>query len=249
VPRSPAPLDATIVSVRNVRRAFGDVVAVDDVSLEVPRGTILGVIGPSGSGKTTLVRMLTGTLRPTAGELRVLGQEPSRFTRYAREHIGYMPQHFSLSEELTASENVGFVASLFGLLWPRRRRRVREVLELVDLWDARGRRARFLSGGMQRRLELACALVHDPTLLFVDEPTAGLDPMLRQAIWAFEPRLNKNSIKVRLVADPLLMSHNALSFSIEAELWAQPIPLRLFLKTEIDLEDGNAIVVDAGSPG
>jgi ABC-2 type transport system ATP-binding protein len=189
VPRSPAPLDATIVSVRNVRRAFGDVVAVDDVSLEVPRGTILGVIGPSGSGKTTLVRMLTGTLRPDAGELRVLGQEPTRFTRKVREQIGYMPQHFILSEELTARENVSFVASLFGLLWPHRGRRVRQVLELVDLWDARKRRARFLSGGMQRRLELACALVHDPLILFVDEPTAGLDPMLRQSIWTEFRRL------------------------------------------------------------
>lgn len=178
-----------IVSLRGVSRAFDDVAAVDDVSLEVAPGTILGVIGPSGSGKTTLVRMLTGTLRPTQGELRVLGQEPRKFTHRIREQIGYMPQHFVLYEELTASENVSFVASLFGLLWPRRGRRVREVLKLVELWDARGKRARQLSGGMQRRLELACALVHDPSLLFVDEPTAGLDPMLRQTIWSEFRRL------------------------------------------------------------
>jgi ABC-2 type transport system ATP-binding protein len=175
--------------VRGVTRQFDDVVAVDDVTLDVPRGAILGVIGPSGSGKTTLVRMLTGTLKPTRGELRVLGQEPSRFTRHVRERIGYMPQHFVLYEELTAAENVSFVASLFGLLWPRRGRRVREVLQFVELWDARGRRARQLSGGMQRRLELACALVHEPTLLFVDEPTAGLDPVLRQTIWTEFRRL------------------------------------------------------------
>jgi ABC-2 type transport system ATP-binding protein len=172
-----------LVSVENVSRRFGDVVAVDDVTLEVPAGTILGVIGPSGSGKTTLIRMLTGTLRPTSGGLRVLGEEPRKFSRHARERIGYMPQHFVLYEELTAAENVSFVASLFGLLWPKRGRRVREVLQLVDLWDARGRRAKQLSGGMQRRLELACALVHEPILLFVDEPTAGLDPMLRRHVW------------------------------------------------------------------
>jgi ABC-2 type transport system ATP-binding protein len=172
-----------------VSRQFDDLVAVDGVTLEVPRGTILGVIGPSGSGKTTLVRMLTGTLKPTKGELRVLGQEPHHFTRRVRERIGYMPQHFVLYEELTAAENVSFVASLFGLLWPRRSRRVREVLQFVELWEARGRRARQLSGGMQRRLELACALVHEPTLLFVDEPTAGLDPMLRQTIWTEFRRL------------------------------------------------------------
>lgn len=179
----------SIVTVRGVSRAFGDVAALDDVTLDVQRGTILGVIGPSGSGKTTLVRMLTGTLTPTRGELRVLGQEPRHFTRHVRERLGYMPQHFVLYEELTASENVSFVASLFGLLWPKRGRRVRDVLKLVDLWEARKRRARHLSGGMQRRLELACALVHEPTLLFVDEPTAGLDPLLRQTIWAEFRRL------------------------------------------------------------
>lgn len=172
-------------------RQYGDVAAVDDITLEVPAGTILGVIGPSGSGKTTLIRMLTGTLEPTKGKLSVLGQHPRKFTRRTRERIGYMPQHFVLYEELTAAENVSFVASLFGLLWPKRGRRVNEVLKLVELWDARGRRARQLSGGMQRRLELACALVHEPVLLFVDEPTAGLDPMLRQKVWGEFRRLRE----------------------------------------------------------
>jgi len=174
-----------------VSRRYGDVAAVDHVTLHVPAGAIVGVIGPSGSGKTTLIRMLTGTLEPTEGTLSVLGQEPRKFTPRVREQIGYMPQHFVLYEDLTTSENVDFVAALFGLLWPRRRRRVDEVLKLVDLWDARSKRARQLSGGMQRRLELACALVHEPRLLFVDEPTAGLDPMLRQAVWAEFRRLRE----------------------------------------------------------
>jgi ABC-2 type transport system ATP-binding protein len=165
------------------------VVAVDDVTLNVDRGTIVGVIGPSGSGKTTLIRILTGTLEPTSGSVSVLGERPHKFRRHTRERIGYMPQNFVLYPELTAAENVAFVASLFGLLWNRRRRRVREVLELVELWDERNRRADRLSGGMQRRLELACALVHEPVLLFVDEPTAGLDPMLRQTIWTEFRRL------------------------------------------------------------
>jgi ABC-2 type transport system ATP-binding protein len=178
-----------LVTIKDLTRRFGDVVAVDGVTLDVPSAAILGIIGPSGSGKTTLVRMLTGTLEPSEGELRVLGQEPRKFSRHTRERIGYMPQHFVLYEELTAAENVSFVAALFGLLWPRRRRRVREVLQLVELWDERGRRARNLSGGMQRRLELACALVHEPILLFVDEPTAGLDPVLRQHVWTEFRRL------------------------------------------------------------
>jgi ABC-2 type transport system ATP-binding protein len=170
-------------------RRFDGVVAADDISLEVPVGTILGIIGPSGSGKTTVIRVLTGTLEPSAGEVRVLGEHPRHFKRRTRERIGYMPQQFVLYEELTAAENVSFVASLFGLLWPRRRRRVREVLQFVELWNERGRRARQLSGGMRRRLELACALVHDPTLLFIDEPTAGVDPVLRQTIWSEFRRL------------------------------------------------------------
>lgn len=178
-----------VVSMDEVSRRYADVEALENVSLQVPAGTVLGVIGPSGSGKTTMIRLLTGTLEPTHGHLRVLDQIPRKFTRSARERIGYMPQHFVLYDELTASENVSFVASLFGLLWPRRGRRVAEVLKLVDLWEARHRRARQLSGGMQRRLELACALVHQPVLLFVDEPTAGLDPMLRQKIWTEFRRL------------------------------------------------------------
>jgi ABC-2 type transport system ATP-binding protein len=173
----------------HVTLRYGDLAAVQDVTLRVPAGTILGVIGPSGSGKTSLIRMLTGTLPPTAGELEVLGEHPRKFRRQTREKLGYMPQHFVLYDELTASENLSFVASLFGLMWPKRGRRVKRLLMLLELWDARKRRARQLSGGMQRRLELACALVHDPVLLFVDEPTAGLDPMLRQKIWTEFRRL------------------------------------------------------------
>jgi ABC-2 type transport system ATP-binding protein len=151
--------------------------------LNVPAGTILGVSGPSGSGKTTMIRLLTGTLDPTGGELRVLGQVPRKFSHRAREQIGYMPQHFVLYEELTAATTARTGRQRTTRSRPRRGRRVAEVLKLVDLWDARNRRARQLSGGMQRRLELACALVHEPRLLFVDEPTAGLDPMLRQHVW------------------------------------------------------------------
>ena len=168
---------------RDVSRQFDDRLVVHDVDLTVSRGTILGIIGPSGAGKTTTIRMLTGAIAPSGGEVRVLGREPRRFRRSDRERIGYMPQLFNLYEDLTAGENVDFVASLFGMLFRRRRRRVREVLKVVDLWDARGRRAGQLSGGMQRRLELACALVHEPDLIILDEPTAGIDPLLRQTIW------------------------------------------------------------------
>ena len=171
------------VTMDRLTKRFGDDTAVDGITLAVAPGTIVGIIGPSGAGKTTLVRLMTGALAPTEGEVRVMGEDPLQFKRETRERIGYMPQSFALYPDLTTRENVDFVASLFGLLWWRRRRRTREVLQWVDLWDVRSRRAGRLSGGMQRRLELASALVHDPAIGFLDEPTAGIDPLLRATIW------------------------------------------------------------------
>ncbi|MGI8829015.1 MAG: ABC transporter ATP-binding protein [Candidatus Limnocylindria bacterium] len=177
------PVSDPIITMRDVTRAFEDGLAVNDLSLDVMPGMILGVVGPSGSGKTTTIRMLTGTLGRTSGDIRVLGEDPMQFSRRTRERIAYMPQLFSLYEDLSAQENVGFVAALYGIGPFKRRRLIRRALDVVDLWDARHRLARDLSGGMQRRLELACALVHSPDVLFIDEPTAGIDPMLRQSIW------------------------------------------------------------------
>jgi ABC-2 type transport system ATP-binding protein len=174
---------AAVISARGLTRRFNGTLAVDGLSLDVAHGMILGVVGPSGSGKTTTIRMLTGSLARTAGECMVLGEDPIRFRRRTRAEIAYMPQLFSLYEDLTARENVGFVAALYGIGPFKRGGLIKRALEVVDLWGERDKLARNLSGGMQRRLELACALVHSPSVLFIDEPTAGIDPLLRQSIW------------------------------------------------------------------
>ena len=195
--RAAADLAATTpVILDHVSRSFGDVIGIEDISLTVARGTMLGVIGPSGAGKTTTIRVITGGIAPDAGVCRVLGEDPRRFRRRTRERIGYMPQLFVLYPDLTARENVDFMAALFGIPPWRRGRKVDEVLELVDLTEARDRRASAMSGGMQRRLELACALVHEPRLLVLDEPTAGIDPLLRTRVWQELERLRGEGVTI-----------------------------------------------------
>jgi len=176
-------LDEPAVVAVDIGKRFGDRDVVQGLSFEVQAGSIFGIIGPSGGGKTTTMRMLLGVLRPTSGDLRVLGRPPHRFGRRERENLGYMPQQFVLFPELSVMENMGFAASIYGMGFMGRGRRIRRTLELVDLWDARQRPAGLLSGGMQRRLELAATLVHNPEVIFLDEPTAGIDPVLRAKFW------------------------------------------------------------------
>jgi ABC-2 type transport system ATP-binding protein len=172
-----------LIDVQNVTRDFGNGAGVFDLSFFVEPGLIFGLVGPSGSGKTTTTRLLTGLHRPDSGQLRVFGQEPRVFTTSVRDQLAYMPQQFVLYPTLTVWENLNFMASIYGQPYTGRFRHLNDLLEFVDLSDARHRLGRDLSGGMQRRLMLACALVNDPLLLFADEPTAGVDPVLRGRFW------------------------------------------------------------------
>jgi len=181
--RSPTPAaDAPIIRTEGLTKQFGQEFAVRDVSFEVPAGKIFGFIGPSGSGKTTTVRMLTGFYAPTAGRATVLGHSPSEFGPSIRQKIGYMPQQFVLYPTLTVWENLNFTASIYGMPL-QRQARLNELLEFVQLTEHKRKLARNLSGGMKRRLSLAATLVHNPPLLFLDEPTAGIDPVLRHHFW------------------------------------------------------------------
>jgi ABC-2 type transport system ATP-binding protein len=173
------------LDMQGVELDFGDKTGVFDLTLSVPAGVILGLIGPSGSGKTTTVRLLTGLRRPQRGTISVLGKDPIGFTAADRENIGYLPQHFALYPNLSVIENLHFVGSLYGLPRAQREARAQQLLDFTELGPARSRLVRHLSGGMQRRLMLASALMHQPQLLFADEPTAGIDPVLRRRFWDY----------------------------------------------------------------
>jgi ABC-2 type transport system ATP-binding protein len=177
-----AATDQTVIQANGLTKRFGSEVAVENVTFEIPRGTIFGFIGPSGCGKTTTVRLLTGLYTPTEGQVTVLGKNPQDFSQAMHAKIGYLPQLFALYQNLSVWENINFVASLYGVGF-RRGRRLNYLLDFVELSEHKHKLARQISGGMLRRLSLASTLVHNPELLFLDEPTAGVDPILRRKFW------------------------------------------------------------------
>jgi ABC-2 type transport system ATP-binding protein len=170
------------LSTAGLGKRFGDEWAVRDVTLDEHDLRVVGLVGPSGCGKTTLVRLMNGALAPDEGEVRLLGSDPRSFSPADKQRIGYLPQQPVLFPELSLWENLNFHASLAGVRF-RRRARLHELLELVELGEHRRKKVHESSGGMQRRLALAATLVHRPEVLFLDEPTAGIDPILRRRIW------------------------------------------------------------------
>jgi ABC-2 type transport system ATP-binding protein len=177
------PSSDVSISAEHLVRRFGDFTAVNDVSFQVNKGEIFGFLGPNGSGKTTVIKMLTGLLPLSEGDAWVEGLNVRTDAETVREHIGYMSQKFSLYDDLTVAENLQFYGRIYGLTPARMKQRIDEIVQLNGLGPYWDRLAARLSGGWKQRLALGCAMLHEPRLLFLDEPTAGIDPVARRELW------------------------------------------------------------------
>jgi ABC-2 type transport system ATP-binding protein len=179
------------VSVKNLTKKYGDFLAVNDITFEVPRGEIFAFLGPNGAGKTTTIKMLTTLLQQTSGEIEVYGFNTLKNQDDVRKSFGIVFQDPSLDEELTAYENMEFHGVLYNIEAKLRRQRTEELLNIVELWDRKDAIVKTFSGGMRRRLEIARGLLHHPKIFFLDEPTVGLDPQTRNQIWKYIQNLNQ----------------------------------------------------------
>lgn len=227
-----------IIKVQNLTKSFNTLKAVDDVSLSIEQGDIFGILGPNGAGKTTMIKMLATLLPPSSGRVSIMGYDAVKDIFTVRRHIGYVSQYFGLYEELTVEENVDFYASLYQVPDSER---LNGLIKKYDLHKYRKTKAGALSGGTQRRLSLVCALTHDPELIFLDEPTAGVDPVTRKALWDSFFDL-KNSGKTIFVAthymeEALRCDH--LAFFSEGKIVAQGSVEEILAR----LDDKNTFVV------
>ena len=192
-----------IILTENLTKRFGRTIAVAGLNLAVRRGEIFGLVGPDGAGKTTTIRMLAAIMNPTEGWAKVAGYDTMRQAEEIKRIIGYMPQHFSLYGDLTVMENLNFFADIFDVRGEERQRRIERLLEFARLAEFKNRRAAQLSGGMQKKLALACTLIHRPQILLLDEPTTGVDPVSRREFWDIVSELHLAGVTI-LVSTPYM---------------------------------------------
>ena len=248
------------VEVHQLTRNFGDFTAVDHVSFEIPKGEIFGLLGPNGAGKTTTIRMLCGLLKPTEGKASVLGFDVADQSEQVKRHIGYMSQKFSLYNDLTVYENLWFYANLYGIQNEQIKKRIDELIKMAGLGGHEKQLALNLSGAWRQRLALACAIVHEPPMLFLDEPTAGVDPVSRREFWEMIYTMAGQGVSVlatthymdeaefcnvigmmyrsRLIAlnDPDTLKNNMTGYLFEVDCTA-PGRAELILKSLAEVED------------
>lgn len=185
------------ISIKGLTKRFGNFTAVDNLSFNIPKGKIFGFLGPNGSGKSTTIRMICGVLRPTSGEGKVLGYDLIKDTEKIKQNIGYMSQKFSLYEDLTVEENLDFYGNIYMIPKELLEKRKKELIQMANLKGKEKSLAGTLSGGWKQRLALGCSLIHDPKLLILDEPTAGVDPVSRREFWhTITDLVNKDGITV-----------------------------------------------------
>lgn len=205
-------INMPIIKINSLTKNFGEVEALKSLSMEVDSGQILGLLGPNGAGKSTLIKSLVGGVKPSGGSVEVFGQNPLKARKELASKFGYMPQHACLYEDLSAKENIRFFAKLHRKQNPDKA--IDEILDFLDMTHKKHNRVAHLSGGMKTRISLACAMIHQPDILFLDEPTAGLDPSLKRSLWDLFKKLAGEGktlfISTHLMDEALLCDHLAI---------------------------------------
>jgi ABC-2 type transport system ATP-binding protein len=227
-----------VVVIEHLVKQFGKLRAIDNLNMTINSGETFGLIGPNGSGKTTLIRMVVGLSRPTGGTIHIMKEKmPSS---KVSPHLGYMPQLSALYLDLTARENMRFFCNIYGLRGKEQGKRIQEMLERVDLSDRANDIVGKFSGGMRQRLSLACALVHGPLVVFLDEPTVGVDPELRRTFWDYFAQLNREGITIVVSTHHLDEASRCTRLGLmrQGKLLAQDVPQQLLLQSGKDnMED------------
>lgn len=209
-----------VISVEHLTKRFGKFTAVDDVSFDIPKGCIFGFLGPNGSGKSTTIRILCGVIHPSGGSARVMGRDVVKDTEAVRHSLGYMSQRFSLYEDLTVEENLDFYAGVYGLSKETAKERKQDLIKMANLEGKEKALAGTLSGGWKQRLALGCALIHKPSLLILDEPTAGVDPVSRRVFWQIIHALARQGITILVTTHYMdeAQSCNVVGFILNGKL-------------------------------